>query len=67
MFSMVNICSSDASFQQIILPEYTILYFFLQNNSATLQYKQSIKSLLYNFNVLNDYTKVKSNNVLSSN
>ena len=34
---------------------------------VTLQYKQSTKSLSYNFNFLNDYTKVKRNNVLSSN
>ena len=41
--------------------------FFLHNNSVTLQNKQSTKSLLYNFNFLNDYTKIKRNNVLSSN
>ena len=54
------------SSQQITLLKYTILQFFLHNNSVTLQYKQSTKSLLYNFNFLNDYTKVKRNNVLSS-
>ena len=59
--------SSDASFQQIIFPEYTTLQFFLHNNSVTLQYKQSTKILLYNFNFLNEYTNVKRNNVLNSN
>ena len=48
---------SDASFQQIIFAEYAILQFFFHNNSATLQHKQSTKSLLCNFNFLNDYTK----------
>ena len=47
-------------------PKYTILQFFLLNNFVTLQYKQLTKSLLDNFNFLNDYTKVKRNNVLSS-
>ena len=36
--------SSDASLQQIIFPEFTILQFFLHNNSVTLEYKQSTKS-----------------------
>ena len=58
---------SDASFQQITFLEYTILQFFLHNNSVTLQHKQSTKSLLCNFNFLNDYTKVKRNNIRSSN
>ena len=58
---------SDASFQQITFPEYTVLQVFLYNNSVTLQYKQPTKSLLYNFNFPNDYTKVKRNNVVSSN
>ena len=59
--------SSDTSFQKITFPEYTILQFFFHNNSVTLRYKQSTKSLLNNFNFLNDYAKVKRDNILSSN
>ena len=59
--------SSDASFQQITIHEYTILQFFFHNNSVTLQYKQSTKRLLYNFNFLNDYTKEERKFFLSKN
>ena len=50
----------------LVITGHTILQFFLYNNSVRLQYKQSAKSLLYNFNFLNDYTKVKRNNVAVS-